>query len=94
MNETFTNTFRTVSGAVSSVFSAAVSAISKREWIVGSLSEAGEFSFSARPVFHASAASADAEAVRLAKLKPGTVFVTVKFGGGKLVPRVTGVAEF
>lgn len=91
MNETFSDQFK-VANSVG--FNAALNAVRKREWIVGSMSDNGAFSVSARPVFHDTDAKAQAEAVRLAKLNAGTTYIVLRLTAGKLVPRVLGVAEF
>lgn len=91
MIENFANEFKTIT---SNPFNTAVTSVRKREWIVGSLSENGIFNFAAKPVFHSTDASAQAEATRLAKLNPGTSYIVVRLTAGKLVPRVLGVAEF
>ena len=75
-------------------FATAVADIRARKWIVGSLNADGNFSFSARPVRHSSQIQADEEAARLAKNNPGTVYVSVRLTGGRLVPKVIGVSEF
>lgn len=87
MNETFANQFEaTVQRGLRNV--------RDRNFIVVSMQEDGSFSMSKAPVAHRTSASANAERVRLAKLNPGTAYITMQFQSGSLVPRVVGVAEF
>lgn len=74
--------------------STAIAAVLARKFIVGSINDQGEFSFSTHPVMHDTAESADQEAKRLAQLKHGTAFIVARLCAGKLVPKVLGVAEF
>lgn len=87
MNETFANQFE-------APVQRGMRAVRDRSYIVISMQEDGSFSMSKNPVPHPTSASANAERVRLAKLNPGTSYITMQFQGGSLVPRVTGVAEF
>jgi len=87
MNETFANT-------LTSPFNKGLQNVRSRNFIVVSMSEDGTFSMSKNPVGHPTQASANAERARLAKLNPGTAYVSMQFLGGSLVPRIVGVAEF
>ena len=58
-----------------------ISALASRQWIVGSISEAG-VSFSEFPAIHDSELSAKTEAGRLANIYPNKYFVWVRFSGG------------
>lgn len=60
----------------------AISAIQNRSYIVGSLDEYGNISFSTTPVIQGTEASAKAEASRLAQNNPGKTFMYVQFRGG------------
>lgn len=72
----------------------AINDVRARKWIVGSLSENGNFSISATPVRHDTRDSADREATRLASINPGTAYIVMQFVGGRLVPKVVGVQSF
>lgn len=72
----------------------ALADVQSRKWIVGSLSEAGAFSIASNPVCHTTAASAEAECERLAKINPGTAYISMQFRAGRLVPKVTSVQSF
>lgn len=82
MNKTFANQFKPVNPEIY------LDAIQRRMFIVGTLSEDGSFSFSAKPALHSTKAMALAESKRLADLKPGTAYIVVQFAGGSLVPKV------
>ena len=94
MNETFSNLFKGAIEATQSHFNNAVAAVRNRYWIVGSIDENGNFSFSSKPATHPSESSAMSEAGRLAKANPGKAYIAVRFVGGVLVPRVVGSFEF
>lgn len=87
MNETFANQFE-------APVQRGLRAVRDRSFIVVSMSEEGAFSMSKNPVVHPTSASANTERLRLAKLNPGTAYITMQYQGGSLVPRVVGVAEF
>lgn len=89
MNENFANQFK-----AEPPYQKGLRAVRDRSFIVISMSEDGTFSMSKNPVPHSTSASANAERLRLAKLNPGTAYITMQFQGGSLVPRVVGVAEF
>lgn len=72
----------------------ALNDVKSRKWIVGSLSNQGEFSISKNPITHDSMDSAEREATRLAALNSGTAYIVMQFRAGKLVPAVIGVQSF
>lgn len=72
----------------------ALQAVQARCWIVGSLCEQGYFSISTSPAVHSTAQSAELECERLAKLKPGTAYISMQFRAGRLVPKVTSIQSF
>lgn len=87
MNETFSNQFQSPTAI-------AFNAVRNRSFIVGTLSDTGAFSISSKPVFHQTKSAADAERARLAKLNPGTAYISMQLAGGSLVPKVIGVSDF
>jgi len=90
MNETFANQFK----AVEAPAQRGMRSVRDRNFIVVSMHEDGTFSMSKNPVVHTNSTSANDARVSLAKLNPGTAYITMQFCGGSLVPRVVGVAEF
>ncbi len=72
----------------------ALSNVGARHWIVGTLCEQGNFSISPSPSVHITAQSAELECERLAKLKPGTAYISMQFRAGRLVPKVTSIQSF
>ena len=93
MNETFANEFKTTEASAVAL-QRGMRNVRDRNFIVVSMQEDGTFSMSKNPVAHPNSTSANSERVRLAKLNPGTAYITMQFCGGSLVPRVVGVAEF
>ena len=89
MNNTFSDTFTRPTP-----HKAATDAVQRREFIVGSLDDKGQFGFSATPAFHKTETLALAECERLAKLNPGKAYIAVRLSGGRLVPRVVGTLIF
>lgn len=79
------NRLTSVNGKITDAASAR-SAVVSRKWIVGSINSSGLFSIAAMPVTHYSGASALAECERLAKLNPGTTYISLQLQGGKVVP--------
>lgn len=93
MNNTFSNTFAPPATAPT-LHKGATDAVQRREFIVGSLDDKGQFSFSATPAFHKNETLALLECERLAKLNPGKAYIAVRLSGGRLVPRVIGTVNF
>lgn len=60
----------------------------KTDYIIGSVTENGEYSFSTNPKSHATSQSADAEVQRLARTVPGKQFVVFE---RKLTPVKTAI---
>ena len=74
--------------------SALLNHVKNRGFVVGSVDEAGNVSFSSKPVVHLTKADAAKEAERLSKSIPGKAFIYVQFAGGYLVPRITNAYVF
>lgn len=74
--------------------SALLNHVKNRGFIVGSVDEAGNVSFAAKPVVHLTKADAAKEAQRLSGVTPGKAFIYVQFAGGYLVPRITNAYVF
>lgn len=60
----------------------------KTDYIIGSVTETGDYSFSTNPKSHATSQSADAEVKRLARTIPGKQFVVFE---RKLTPVKTAI---
>lgn len=60
-------------------------AVQNRKFIVGSIDEFGNLSFTANPVTHVGSTTARNECKRLAKLYPGKTFVFAQLYGGERV---------
>lgn len=69
----------------------ALDAVSSRNYIVGSINPEGMWSFSASPVVHYTEQAAKQEALRLARIYPGKVFVYTQLRGAV---QVAGIKEY
>lgn len=67
----------------------AIVAIRSRQFIVGSMTDTGNFSVSPSPSVHNTLSEAKTEAKRLASLTPGKMYVPLQLAGGELVPNAT-----
>lgn len=72
----------------------ALSQVSARKFIVGTVDTNGYFSVSSRPFFHPSMSDALAESKRLAVKYPGKAFVPMQLVGGAMQPAVPSVQTF
>jgi hypothetical protein len=70
-----------------------MNSIRERLYIIGIVDQIGNFSVSTSPVFYSSKTETDSECARLAKLKLGTIFVTMQLASGRFVPKIAGVAQ-
>lgn len=68
-------------------------AVKNQRFIVGSISQAGDFSFAASPALHTDVFSARAECKRLALQNPGKTFIFVQLKGAeRVVPQPTALS--
>jgi hypothetical protein len=65
----------------------AIAAIRSKQFIVGSISDTGAFSFSADPKLHPTQSAARTECNRLAKLSPGKLYIFVQLQGAEMLPQ-------
>lgn len=78
---------------MNSVQANALSKVTARNYIVGSIGTNGEFSISSNPVEHHSLSDANAECLRLARLSPGKAFIAMHLVGGSMLPAVVDVVK-
>lgn len=64
----------------------AINAVKNKYYLVGSVSDIGNVSFSTTPVVHGYINDARTEARRLASATPGKAYVIVQLVGAELVP--------
>ena len=72
--------------------STATTAVRAKGYIVGSVSDGGDVSFSANPVVHYSPVDARNECKRLARENHGKMFVFVQLSGAEMVPVASGLS--
>ncbi len=65
---------------------AALDAIKRHDFIIGSIDANGFFSVAQNPATHSSVAEARAECRRLARLSPGKTFAFLTLSGAEMVP--------